>query len=265
MSSPTVGSSSSSSAGSWISARASSTRRRWPPDSSARPVAPAVGEADALQFGGDARARRRGGHAVQRRVVEQVLLHGQVEIERRLLEHHAHAGPAPPRAVARMSWPNTAMLPLRAVEQAGDQREQRRLAGAVQPEQHGEIARRARGKLTSCSTLPRAEGVVEPGTSNAGSAVRRAWACSRARPPRPMATGRPAPTASTLQVRHVDHRHVVADAVGGVEPLAVGRESHVPDALADQQVFLHLVGLGIDHRHAVGRARARRRRSCRPR
>ena len=36
--------------------------------------------------------------------------------------------------------------------------------------------------------------------------------------------------------------------------LLVGREGHVPDPLADQQIVLHLVGRGVDHGDAVGGA-----------
>ena len=64
------------------------------------------------------------------------------------------------------------------------------------------------------------------------------------------------PTATdlvTLSFVDVDHRDVVRDAVGGVEELLVGREGELPDPLADQQIVLDLVGLGVDHRDPVGR------------
>ena len=51
----------------------------------------------------------------------------------------------------------------------------------------------------------------------------------------------------------VDHRDVVGDAVGRQQVLLVGREGHLPDALADEQVLLDLKGLLVDHGDAVGR------------
>src|SRR5579864_4774174 len=57
-----------------------------------------------------------------------------------------------------------------------------------------------------------------------------------------------------LESRHVDHRDVVADAVGRVEPALVAVEGKVPHALADLQVFLHFVGLRVDHSDLIGRA-----------
>src|SRR5258708_28472204 len=56
-----------------------------------------------------------------------------------------------------------------------------------------------------------------------------------------------------LEGGDVDDRNVVRYAVGGQEILLVGRERHVPDALADQKVFSNVVGYGVDHRDAIGR------------
>ena len=55
-----------------------------------------------------------------------------------------------------------------------------------------------------------------------------------------------------LQRGDIDDRHVVADPIGGVEQLLVGREIHVPDTLPDEQVFDYLKAVLIDHRDPVG-------------
>src|SRR5260221_5488673 len=55
------------------------------------------------------------------------------------------------------------------------------------------------------------------------------------------------------EIRHVDHRHIVADAIGRIEAALVAVEGEGPDALPDQEIFLHLVGLRIDHGNTGGR------------
>src|SRR5258708_30657954 len=52
----------------------------------------------------------------------------------------------------------------------------------------------------------------------------------------------------------IDHRDVAGISVGGVEPLLVGRERELPDALADQIIARDLQGPGVDFGHPVGGA-----------
>ncbi len=122
------------------SARASSTRRRWPPFKLARRV-PDAGSSRSSRSSSavDALLAARAAEAVQRGEVEQVLLHGQVEVERRLLEHDAdmRRAPARVRGAGPLRRPRSCR---RRFEQPCDQREQRRLAGAVRAEQSGELA-----------------------------------------------------------------------------------------------------------------------------
>ncbi len=139
MSSPTVGSSSSRSFGSWISARANSIRRRWPPGQLARAVLAPVDEADALKLGGDARRGDRPGDTVQGGVVIHVLFDRQVEVEGRLLEHRADPGQCLQIAPAQIVAIDRDRA-VAAVIKAGDEREQRGLTRAVQAQQNGEIA-----------------------------------------------------------------------------------------------------------------------------
>src|SRR6185437_5706620 len=53
--------------------------------------------------------------------------------------------------------------------------------------------------------------------------------------------------------RDVDYRDVVGDAVGHQQIFFIRRECHVPDPLADQQIFGHGPACGIDDRYAIGR------------
>src|SRR5260221_87976 len=55
------------------------------------------------------------------------------------------------------------------------------------------------------------------------------------------------------EIRHVDHRHIVADAIGRIEAALVAVEGEGPDALPDQEIFLPLVGLRIDPGNTTGR------------
>ena len=76
-------------------ARAISTRRRWPPfsartRSSSRSAMSSASSASSMRSSASRRA-----DAVERGEVAQVLLDGQIEVERRLLEHDAHMRPAP--------------------------------------------------------------------------------------------------------------------------------------------------------------------------
>src|SRR4051812_12712084 len=57
-----------------------------------------------------------------------------------------------------------------------------------------------------------------------------------------------------LFLLQIDHRYVAAHAVGGVKPCLVLPQRHVPDALADQIVFLHLEGRRVDLGDAVRRS-----------
>ena len=70
------------------------------------------------------------------------------------------------------------------------------------------------------------------------------------------------PTGNRLhhgQARHVDHRDVVAVAVGHEQQLLVRREGELPDPLPDQQIFLDLERLWRRSPPRDWRVRARRR------
>src|SRR5438552_2244346 len=58
-----------------------------------------------------------------------------------------------------------------------------------------------------------------------------------------------------LLCRHIDYRDVVGYAVGHQQIFLVRGECHVPDPLADQKIFRHRMGGGIDNRNAVGGAK----------
>ncbi len=148
-----VGSSQTSSRGSWTSARAMATRCCWPPDScvgsaSARSPRPTAVE----QLRGRAHRLARGLPAIEQR-------HGDVLGRRQrrqqvvLLEHEADVlrrGTAPARCRDSSSSGRAEHLDLarRRIEQAGDDRDQRRLAAAAT----GRPAASARPSATSRST-----------------------------------------------------------------------------------------------------------------
>src|ERR1700730_11188923 len=55
-----------------------------------------------------------------------------------------------------------------------------------------------------------------------------------------------------LEAPDVDNGNVVRYAVGGQKIFLVGGERHVPDALADEEIFLHLMCCAIDNGDAIG-------------
>src|SRR5260370_23132636 len=93
-------------------------------------------------------------------MVEQVLVDREVEIQGRLLEHDSHLSQALQHPLADIH-PKNADRALALSIEPGGEREERRLPGAVQPEEHG--------KITGCDRErdvlqypPRAEPVPEP-------------------------------------------------------------------------------------------------------
>src|SRR5438477_2035206 len=56
------------------------------------------------------------------------------------------------------------------------------------------------------------------------------------------------------QLLQVDHGHVIRCAVGGEQELFIGRQGELPHTLADEQIFLDLEGLSLDHGDTVGGA-----------
>ena len=104
-------------------------------------LARAVGEPDDLQRPLGAPARLAAADAVQRAVIEQVLPQRQIEIERAALEHDAEPLQRR-RGAAADVVAEDADLAGDVVVEPGDQREQRRLAGAVEAQQHDEAATR---------------------------------------------------------------------------------------------------------------------------
>ncbi len=163
-SSPTVGSSRSKRSGAWISARAISIRRDWPPDSvrilssrrSARPMR-VKERVDPLQ-------RRLAGDAVEGGVVEQVLAHRQVGVEGAGLEHHAEAGERLRR------------LPIQVVP---EQRDPSGLAG-IEPRHHREQGGLA-GPFGPSNATKAARGTSNDTSSSAVRAPKRWLTPSTAR------------------------------------------------------------------------------------
>jgi hypothetical protein len=51
-----------------------------------------------------------------------------------------------------------------------------------------------------------------------------------------------------FEVRHVDHRHVVAVSIGGEQQFLVRRQRQLPDPLADQEILLDFEFLRVDDR-----------------
>jgi hypothetical protein len=60
-----------------------------------------------------------------------------------------------------------------------------------------------------------------------------------------------------LKARNIDNGDVVGEPVRHVEFALVRRKLEMPGPLADENVLLHLIGLGIDDRDAVGRPKRR--------
>ena len=104
-------------------------------------AAGAVGKPDARQHLVAAQARVAPGDAVQGGVIQQVLRHREIEIERARLEHDAEQPQRFARRTADVVAENADASGLDA-EQPRHQREQRALAGAVEAEQRRETRRR---------------------------------------------------------------------------------------------------------------------------
>ena len=100
-------------------------------------AAGAVGKAEARQHLAAAFAGIAPGDAVQGGMIQQVLRHREVEIERARLKHHAEQPQRLARRLRDVMAENTDMAALDA-EQPRDQRKQGALAGAVQAQQCGE-------------------------------------------------------------------------------------------------------------------------------
>ena len=98
-----------------------------------------LAQAEAAQLRLRAPARLGARQPVQGAVVEQVLPHAQVGIERGLLEHHADPRQRGAGIVEQFA-PEDAHLAAAMVEQARQQREERGLARPVGAEQHRELA-----------------------------------------------------------------------------------------------------------------------------
>ena len=223
----------------------------------------AVRQIDLLQCGERALPRLATADAVQRGVIEQVLHHRQIEIERARLEHHAQQAQCPAR-LARHTMTQHLDRAVPRVVEPRDQREQRGLAGAVQAEQRGE-ARLRHGQADVLQRLARSVGVADVAHSE-----RRHGRCRARRGARreigdavgahfgdtttPQGSRPTWIDFTTSSDGDIDHRDVVGKPIGGQQVFLVRRECHLPDALADQQQLLHLVCLRVDHRDAVGRA-----------
>ena len=142
-SSPVVASSSSSRSGRFNSARAISARRCWPPDSAATRT-PALSARSTSASTSVLRSRAaRPVDPVQRRVIGQVLRHGQIGVERPGLEHHPKPGQRLARGAAQIMAGHLDGA-AGIVVKPGDQRKQRGLACTVHPEKCHESPARHR-------------------------------------------------------------------------------------------------------------------------
>ena len=104
-----------------------------------RTVPRAVGQAQMTQVLRDPRARLGARKAVQAGVKPQIAGDRHVEVQRRLLEHHAEAGERRHGVAADVAAVDGDFAAV-GDEQAGEQLEQGGLAGAVGPEQRDELA-----------------------------------------------------------------------------------------------------------------------------
>ena len=118
-----------------------------------------VGEVDARERRARPLARLAAADAMQRGVVDEVLLDGNIRVERARLENDAELAERRARLTRDVMAPDGNPALARAVE-ASDQREQRRLAGAVQAEQDRERARRD-GEADPLERTPRAIAVTD--------------------------------------------------------------------------------------------------------
>ena len=102
-------------------------------------VALAAGEAKPVETDARPLARPPAGDAVERGKIEQILAQAEVEIERRLLEHDADPGQDGAYILGDVDAENRD--PARpGNEQPGEQRDERRFAGAVWPDQRREVS-----------------------------------------------------------------------------------------------------------------------------
>ena len=122
-------------------------------------AAGAIGKPDPRQHLIAARARLAPADAVQGCVIEQVLHHREVEVERARLEHHAQQPQRLARRASDVVTENADAAALNS-EQPRDQREQRALAGAIETEQRGE-ARRRHGEFDVDQGAARAVGMAD--------------------------------------------------------------------------------------------------------
>ena len=96
-------------------------------------------QADAVELFLDARLRGRARKTVQRGVIGEIFVDGQIEVERGLLKHDAEARQRRERfALDIMAVNGDAALS--AVIKPGDQGEESRLAGAVEAKENREVA-----------------------------------------------------------------------------------------------------------------------------
>ncbi len=139
MSSPTVGSSSSSRHGRCKQATGDLDAASLTAAQLAHLVVALIGEADPLDLGGTALCGLAMRQPVQGSMIVEVLLYRQVEIEGRLLEHDPHPPQAFRRPLADVHAEDADHTLALDVEPGGE-REERCLPGAVQAEQHGKVA-----------------------------------------------------------------------------------------------------------------------------
>ena len=131
----------------------------------AHPLAPALAQRHALQFGVDARAPLAAAQAMQRGKIRQVLLDGEIQVQRRLLKHHAQPG----HGRGGQGLAKQLNRPALAGQQPGEQAVQRALAGAIGPEQHAKLPLR-HIQADVIQRQPCAIAVAEPGDVQGGRA-----------------------------------------------------------------------------------------------
>ena len=127
----------------------------------ARLVGAALGDPYPLQLARDALGSVAPRKSVQRGVIAEVLLDGEVEIERRLLEHDPEGGKRTRRRTVE-PLAEDADRPGPVGIKAHDEREERGFPGAVEAEQDNKLTGRD-GQRHILEHLPIAECMAEPG------------------------------------------------------------------------------------------------------
>ena len=258
-----VGSSSSSSRGSWARARAIWTRWRSPPERVCQDWRGPVGEPGALQGrrgrpSSSAAEARRPGAAVRDAAEAYDVADGQLDLGVGvLLDDGDPAGDRAAAAARASGRPSRVTTPGGGGEDAGEQPQQRGLARAVRAEQPTTVPGAGRGSTPSRISAPPARARPTRSARSPACRVRRCRGQCRARAP--------GAVQDQDERRHADqggdhaHRHLlrVEDGTGeGVDP----DQEHRPGERGDRQQPARARSRPGRGRRAAGRGRRSRSR-----